>query len=271
MQLGRVFISSAFRDMLDLREAAAEAVRLVGLEPVPAEHHLAQSGSVRDALEREIRHCNTYVGIFDRRRGTVPPGSGRAITEEERDPVPGHRAVATGTRATNEATGLAEKLVHSGFRRVLGMQSKISDEGATAFAEKLYAWLADGADLSQALRVGRAELLVKGEVHEWAVPTLTTRCDAGPLVAPQGSAEPVQHPFDAARGAFEVEGVSYLKEGYVGRRDVERRLRLAFESERLIAIYGLGGIGKSTLAARFLERRQAEGWRVLILAASWRR
>src|SRR5690348_10080124 len=83
MQLGRVFISSAFRDMMDLREAAVEAVKLAGLEPVPAEHHLVQSGPVRDALAREIRHCDTYVGIFDRRRGTVPPGGDRAITEEE--------------------------------------------------------------------------------------------------------------------------------------------------------------------------------------------
>ncbi|MES1245196.1 MAG: CHAT domain-containing protein [Acidobacteriota bacterium] len=636
MQLGRVFISSAFRDMLGLRQAAADAVRLAGLEPVPAEHHLAQPGPVRDALEREIRHCDTYVGIFDRRRGTVPPGSSRAITEEEfllarelglrclvflskadrserdpglnefldsevteyrsgvwpryyddeaalrreivaglssvrprvvleiasgadglaarlflrgvapawkgeavlgpepvklglsaaarsvlaafrrgaetraalkdeaiqllghelgavalpgglgeamsevldlaasagrlvtlevrtadssalalpwelisvpRHPVPvrgglvevvrripgpgetggpmhdpaatvhadhlsvlgftaapledevvaallglggfggsdlfwereqerllaalegllrdrrgrlilpdtgekeelrhylgqadrprvvhischggvrrgangaaepillledadgrrapagapelvawsraapgeapevallvlaacstagavgdggpaqGHRAEVAEARQVEEAAGLAETLVRSGFLRVLGMQSTVSDSGATAFAAKFYARLADGTDLSQSLRAGRAELLAG---HEWAVPTLTTRCDAGPLVAPKGSAAPVEHPFEAARGAFEVEGISYLEKGYVGRREAERRLRLAFKDERLIAIHGLGGIGKSTLAARFLERRQTEGWRVLILYA----
>jgi hypothetical protein len=82
-QLGRVFISSAFRDMMDLRDAAAEALKLAGMESVPAEDHVAQTGPVRDTLACEIRHYDTYVGIFDKNRGTVPPGSVRAITEEE--------------------------------------------------------------------------------------------------------------------------------------------------------------------------------------------
>lgn len=42
---------------------------------------------MRDALAREIAACDTYVGLFDRRRGAVPKGSDevrpRAITEEE--------------------------------------------------------------------------------------------------------------------------------------------------------------------------------------------
>jgi hypothetical protein len=86
MQLGRVFISSVFGGMLDLRKTAAQAARLVGLDPVLTEHHIAQPGSVRESLEREIAACDTYVGLFDRRRGTVPPTGTRdlrAITEEE--------------------------------------------------------------------------------------------------------------------------------------------------------------------------------------------
>jgi tetratricopeptide (TPR) repeat protein len=187
-------------------------------------------------------------------------------------PAPGQRAAPAETekaeaRPASEATGLAETLVRQGFLRVLGMQSTVSDAGATAFAGAFYARLADGAGLTQALRAGRVEIAARGGAHEWAVPTLTVRCAAGPLVAPQGSAQPVAHPFEAARGAFAIEGVSYLETGYVGRRDAERRLRRAFAHDRLLAIHGLGGIGKSTLAARFLERRQADGWRVLILYA----
>jgi hypothetical protein len=87
MQLGRVFISSVFGGMLDPRDTAARAARLVGLEPVLTEQQVAQPGSVREALGREIAACDTYVGLFDRRRGTVPKGSEedhpRAITEEE--------------------------------------------------------------------------------------------------------------------------------------------------------------------------------------------
>ena len=54
MQLGRVFISSAFGGMLDLRRCAAEAAELVGLDYVLAEDLVAQRDSVRDSLVREI-------------------------------------------------------------------------------------------------------------------------------------------------------------------------------------------------------------------------
>ena len=70
------------------------------------------------------------------------------------------------------------------------------------------------------------------------------------------------------RGGFAVEGVTYLEQGYVGRRWLERSLARAFsQGERLVVLHGLGGIGKSTLASRFLERRLAEGARVLTFYA----
>ena len=74
-----------------------------------------------------------------------------------------------------EVPGFAETLVRGGFRFVLGMQGTISERGATAFAEQFYARVADGADLSLALRAGRVELGAQGLAHEWGIPTLTTR------------------------------------------------------------------------------------------------
>jgi|GEM_PF-2819335 len=168
---------------------------------------------------------------------------------------------------TAEAAGLADRLVRGGVPRVLGMQSTVSDHGATAFAEAFYAALARGTDLPAAMRAGRAELFAKGGNHEWAIPTFTASRDAGPLVVPRGSASPVPAPFEVARKDFEIEGITYLAGGYVGRREVDRRLRRAFKDQRVIAIHGLGGIGKSTLVARFLERRREDGARVLLLYA----
>jgi tetratricopeptide (TPR) repeat protein len=168
---------------------------------------------------------------------------------------------------SSESAGLAETLVRGGVHRVLGMQSTVSDSGASAFAGAFYAALAQGTDLPAALRAGRAELSAKGEAHEWAIPTLTTSRDAGPLVAPQASTASTPPPAEAIRKDFSIEGVTYLEKGYVGRRELERRLRRAFDRERVIVIHGLGGIGKSTLAARFLERRKEEGARLLILYA----
>src|SRR5580693_3778077 len=86
MDLGRAFISSVFGGLLDLRAEAAAAAGLAGFEPVLTERHVAQPGSVRDALAREIAACDVYVGLFAERRGTVPAAGTqdhRAITEEE--------------------------------------------------------------------------------------------------------------------------------------------------------------------------------------------
>ncbi len=86
MLFGRLFISSVFGGLLDLRAAAAAAAKLAGFEPVLTETHVAQPLAVRDALTREIDACDTYLGLFDQRRGTVPKtgtADHRAITEEE--------------------------------------------------------------------------------------------------------------------------------------------------------------------------------------------
>jgi hypothetical protein len=254
---------SCHGSVLKDQDGSAEPVLLLENEdghraPLRAEDLLAWTraapGEAPEIALLVLSACSTAGAIGD---GGPAPGQRAALAETEEAEA----------RPAGEATGLAETLVRQGFLRVLGMQSTVSDEGATAFAGRFYARLAAGAGLAQALRAGRVQIAARGGAHEWAVPTLTTRCAAGPLVAPKGSAPPVAHPFEAARGAFAIEGISYLETGYVGRRDAERRLRHAFANDRLLAIHGLGGIGKSTLAARFLERRQADGWRILILYA----
>jgi hypothetical protein len=86
MLLGRVFISSVFGGLLDLRAAAAAAAKLAGLDPVLTETQIALPAAVRDALARELGACDTYLGLFHQRRGTVPEAGTldhRAITEEE--------------------------------------------------------------------------------------------------------------------------------------------------------------------------------------------
>jgi len=70
---------------------------------------------------------------------------------------PGFRGQAAEAVAV-EAPGLAERLLREGLPRVLGMQSTVSNTGATAFAGGLYSALGRGIDFGAALRAGRAEL-----------------------------------------------------------------------------------------------------------------
>ncbi len=194
------------------------------------------------------------------------PATGAAAAQAQGAPAPPAPPPTQPPPAAPE--GFAEALVLGGLPRVLAMQGTISDGGATAFAEGFYRTLGAGTDLPAALRAGRAHLVAHGRPHEWAVPVLLASRATGPLVAPAGTAAPAPTPIDLARQAFAIGGVTYLDQGYVGRRDAERRLHQACaRGERLLVLHGLGGIGKSTLAARFLERSQALGARVLVIAA----
>lgn len=182
-------------------------------------------------------------------------------------PGSGTRALA-GAPAGTEVASFAEALAEGGLAAVLGMQTSVSDQGATAFAGAFYAELAEGGDLPLALRRGRSALAAKGGAHEWAIPVLLAAGDTGPLVAPREAQTAPEERLVTGRDAvFDIGGQEYLGEGYAGRRNFERRLARAMALEtRPVAIHGLGGIGKSTLAARFLLRRQAAGARVWVVA-----
>ena len=92
--------------------------------------------------------------------------------------------------------------------------------------------------------------------------------DVGPLVAPpEEQSEPVEGLTSSREESFLLEGAEYLNEPYAGRRDFERRLSraVAEERHRPVVIHGLGGLGKSTLAVRFLLRCEAAGEKVWAL------
>lgn len=82
-RLERVFVSSVSRQMLDERHLVEDAARSLGFHPVMTEDLVAQPHDVASTVDREIRNCATYVGLFSKARGTVPGGEQWAITEQE--------------------------------------------------------------------------------------------------------------------------------------------------------------------------------------------
>jgi hypothetical protein len=186
-------------------------------------------------------------------------------------PLPGSSSAqphAAPAAAAGRALGLAEHLVAGASRESWGCRARSRTREQRSSQAVFYAAMGCGADLMAGLRACRGELAAKGRPHEWAVPVLLTRRGAGPLAAPEGSTPPVATPVAVARRELEIAGVSYLGEGYAGRRDRERLVVQAVaRGERLLVVHGLGGIGKLTFAARFVERRRAAGARVLVLPA----
>jgi GTPase SAR1 family protein len=150
----------------------------------------------------------------------------------------------------------AEALVRQGMLAVLGWGRPIADAIATRAAAFLYERLAAGDQLVQAM-VLTHRFLLQEQVKDWHLLRLYVRGEAwGALVEPPGDyvppPEPVQYQFLDAEQKVRVA----TPEQFVGRRrTIQRCLRACREPRTIgVLLHGLGGVGKSSTAARLLER-----------------
>jgi len=156
-------------------------------------------------------------------------------------------------------SSLAESLIEQGCRAVLGWGRPIADVVATQAAAYLYSKLAAGYELSEAL-ASTYQYLRKAKVEDWHLLRLYIRgqCPKA-LVDPLGDQvwlpeEPIYEQFLDSQGIVRVA----TPQEFVGRRrTLQRSLRALRAADKLgVILYGLGGVGKSTVAARLLERLQ---------------
>jgi len=150
----------------------------------------------------------------------------------------------------------AEALVQRGIPAVLGWGRPISDQTAIRTAAFLYERLAAGDQLVQGLALTH-RFLLQEQVNDWHLLRLYVRGEAWrSLVEPPGDyvppPEPVQYQFLDAEKRVRVA----TPEQFVGRRQtIQRCLRALRETRALgVLLHGLGGVGKSSTAARLLER-----------------
>jgi len=82
----RILISSVMRGYEDRREAAAEVIRALGMEPMLAETICAACGAPRDVILNDLfKDCQSLVGIYGPRYGWTGAESRQSPTEEEYD------------------------------------------------------------------------------------------------------------------------------------------------------------------------------------------
>jgi len=91
----KIYISSTYKDLIEYRKAAADALRLIRYDVIRMEDYVARDMRTRSACEADVAECDLYVGIFAWRYGYIPEDNNeeqQSITELE------YRAAAGKTR-----------------------------------------------------------------------------------------------------------------------------------------------------------------------------
>ncbi len=193
-------------------------------------------------------------------------------------------------RGASDTAGFAQNLIAAGVPAVVAMQTAVSDWYATELAGKFYEALA-GAETplpSRALALARRQLeqaRLKAThtrpdnpalVPEYATASLFLRDTDHPVLnraLPQIPVE--QPPPPAVSGAVPLLKIGEL----IGRRREMRRLiRVLTDDPRALAatgrqagcqILGTGGVGKSAIAGRIMQRMADRGWRIAAISGPW--
>jgi tetratricopeptide (TPR) repeat protein len=164
----------------------------------------------------------------------------------------------TGQGRANQAeaavSSMAEQLIQQGAIAVLGWGLPVFDSTAILAAMALYQGLAEGRPLPEALALTYTALRQQ-KVTDWHLLRLYAQGQIGALVAPPGDviyerSQPQQLFLDPLTQQVRVAA----PDEFVGRRRILQAGLRQLRKNRGLLLYGLGGVGKSTIAARLLER-----------------
>ena len=141
---------------------------------------------------------------------------------------------------------------------VVAKQYSISDAAGIKLAERFYHDLVEGKTVDQAMTNARRELRLAGEVHfgaEFATPVLLSRCTTGFSESLKKDTKDKAPKIEAPSDKYFI-SLTRGDIGFVGRRRELREIRAALTVEgcRAVLLHGLGGIGKTYLAAVSIDR-----------------
>jgi CHAT domain-containing protein len=149
--------------------------------------------------------------------------------------------------------GIGTSLLQDSLPAVLAMQYSILDESGIEFASKFYEELSQGSSVLEAVNEVRLRLYdLRGKDRaDWGLPALYLRTPEIHLIdtsmPPKSLAtEPEQ---------VDIGGLPVVR-GFVGRKKEIRDIRQAINLPQMPAvyIYGLGGVGKTALTAKIIEK-----------------
>ncbi|MFL5386555.1 MAG: TIR domain-containing protein [Longimicrobiaceae bacterium] len=241
---------------------------------------------IADAIEADAYHvlhvsCHGRPGALE-----LENEEGEAVPTTAEDLVePIHRTLRPlplvllnschGGVSEGQTASLAEALLRAGVPAVLAMQTSVSDFYATAFARSFYHHLSSREHLlaSRALAAARKELeQARQEAARHGAPLAETQPEfATPSLYVAGEERPLadfareRQPL-SVRPVYAVAGpVPQLRmDDLIGRRkELRETLRTLRDPSRRyagVALTGIGGVGKSAVAGRVMQRLSEDGW-----------
>ncbi|MDT9687353.1 tetratricopeptide repeat protein [Streptomyces sp. P9(2023)] len=246
------------------------------------------AAAIRSALDAEA--CDVLHISCHARPGALlletPTGEEDAVDAARfvRDVMPSDGGVplivlagcSTALEGQAELPGLARSLLDNGAQAVLAMNSVVSDDYAIELCARLYEGLASrpDTDLLTVFSDVRRELAREPRpLPEWATPALFL---ADPALRPGGgpsagsrAADPLEAPSsdvgEPDTQAVVVDGTVRGRHAFVGRR---RTLRQLAGTEPRVLLHGIGGIGKTSLAAELVRRFTADAADGVVVAVA---
>ena len=186
--------------------------------------------------------------------------------------APGPAATAAPEPAPGApAASFALALLQAGVPAVLAMQTAVTDGYATALARAFYGHLAQGEHLrpSRALALARQQLEAERQqalragaatVPEYATAALYIAGEEAPLADFGADRRPLQvRPVHAVAGPVPQLQQDELIGRRPGQRNALRALRAGKDAPPGVLLTGIGGVGKSALAGRLMQRQAEAG------------
>ncbi|MFD0813041.1 tetratricopeptide repeat protein [Amycolatopsis umgeniensis] len=236
----------------------------------------ATTAAIRAALDEAPAHilhlsCHGGPGVLhlEDEDGTARPVTAEHLVDEAvppgmMPPVVCLAACYTDVPGEEGALSLAASLVEHGASAVIGTETSVTDWYATALFARVYQELAQSAIPDMVAAVADARRIVQlhlaasehpregklAALDEWSVVT---------VLAGTGSMrvfDPAEHERVPQRESRSVAGLPWRGHGnFVGRRREQRALPAALGGHEVsgVVLHGIGGIGKTTLAAELLQ------------------
>ncbi|MFI5914033.1 CHAT domain-containing protein [Dactylosporangium sp. NPDC051541] len=220
--------------------------------------HISAHGKPGALILEDATGAAREVTVEQLMTEAVPPG--------RMPPVLALAACYTDVAGEEQGTSFAGQLAARGVCAVIGTQTSVSDRYATLLFAKVYAELAASPDPDVVRAVGNARRLVQEELavggdrltqtlagmDEWGVVTVSANAPHVKIIDHRQT----RIPAPTVRGTQWGQVAGRPAGQFVGRRALQRDLPavLAGDEGAGLVLHGIGGIGKTTLAAEVLRR-----------------